>query len=132
MTQNSAAAAYRSTSFETAPPLKVLRLLYAGAMRFLDQALACDIQTEPVDYNQGLSKAGAIVCELRCSLDSSHSEELAEQLESLYSFIEERLGTAALDKDKQAARDARKVLETLKDAWDKLELEGSDESGRVA
>ena len=38
MLPNNPAQAYQSAAIENAPPLKVIRMLYAGALRFLGQA----------------------------------------------------------------------------------------------
>lgn len=40
MKQGNAAAAYKAARFENAPPLKLVQLMYEGALRFLDQAEA--------------------------------------------------------------------------------------------
>ena len=40
MDSRTAAGAYREAAFENAPPIKIIRMLYSGALRYIDQALA--------------------------------------------------------------------------------------------
>ena len=121
--QADAASTYRQAAFENAPPLKILRLLYQGALRFLNQALEADAENEAAFYNDRVSRADAIVCELRCSLDHQAVPELCNDLERLYLFAESRLQDALIDRDKDAIQDTMRVLETLLDGWRELEVQ---------
>lgn len=118
----SAADAYRSSSVENAPGIKVIRMLYEGALRFMDRALA----VEPGDPQFGVwvTRADAIVVELRCSIEPEHAPELSENLERLYFFAEDQLGQALMQRDKQGVERAKQVLTTLLDAWKTIELQG--------
>ena len=122
---NPAIEAYKNTSFEAAPPLKILRMLYAGAIRFMDQAEELDPVADGPRFTDRLSRADAIVAELRCSLDPSHSPELAEELDRLYVFVEGQLNEAVLQQSKAPIDGAKRVLATLKEAWDQLEVNNS-------
>lgn len=119
---NPAIEAYRNTSFESAPPLKILRMLYAGAVRFIEQAQELDPKTDGPEFNDRLGRADAIVSELRCALEPEHAPELAEQLDNLYLFVENKLTNAILDADAAPLDEAVRVLETLRAAWDDLEV----------
>jgi len=117
-----AASAYRESSFENAPPLKILRMLYQGAIRFIDQAIELDPAADAAHFNEKLGRADAIVCELRCSLAREHAPELCDQLESLYLFVEKRIDDAFQARDAQPVREARVVLTKLLDGWKQIEL----------
>ncbi len=121
---NPAIEAYKNTSFEAAPPLKIVRMLYAGAARYLEQAQELDPVADTQVFNERLGKVDAIVSELICALEPEHSPELAEQLEKLYLFVQARISTARLDQSVEPIEEARQVLETLRVAWDELELGG--------
>jgi len=123
MSHHEAAATYRRTSVETAPPIKIVRMLYAGALRFLDQAASTDRELAAPEFVSSIQRASAIVCELRCALDRSHAPELVDRLDELYGYVEGCLSEATLERSLEAVECARRVLATLKDAWDQVELD---------
>lgn len=118
---NKAAAAYMASSVENAPPLKIVQLMYGGALRFLSQAQSIDPHADVREYHSALNKADAIVSELRFSLDDSHSKELCQQLESLYLFVESQIREAFLSQDPAHIEPAREVLARLGSAWNSIE-----------
>ena len=118
---NKAAAAYMASSVENAPPLKIIQLMYSGALRFLAQAQAIDPHADVREYHRTLNKIDAIVAELRFSLDDSHSKELCQQLEGLYLFVESQVREAFLSQDPSHLEPAREVLSKLASAWNSIE-----------
>ena len=92
-----AADAYRQSSLENAPPVKIVRLLYEGAIRFLGRAAGRPVTDG--ERARWLGRADAIVKELRCSLEPGPDPALAENLEQLYLFVEDRIAAARLDGD---------------------------------
>jgi len=125
MHNESAIAAYKRASLENAPPLKIVQMLYQGAIRFLDQAAALDPQLRPADYNERLGRADQIVAELRLCLEREHAPQLCEQLEQLYLYAEERIATALIERRREPIAEARAVLLKLLDGWKQLELDGA-------
>lgn len=121
MDSRSAAGAYREAAFENAPPIKIVRMLYAGALRFLDQAAAESPGGPGSRYADLLVRADAIVTELRVSLRKEHAPAVAENLEQLYLFVEERLRAAQRTQDPAHITQARKVLAELQAAWSQVE-----------
>lgn len=121
-----AAEAYLSSSVENAPPIKIVRLLYQGAIRFLGQAALEDCRDPRSKFIKLLSDADAIVAELRLSLDrSAGSPDVVENLESLYLFCEGEIQQAMLDRSAEPLGGAKAVLETLLEAWSKVEVEAA-------
>ena len=92
--RSSAARLYEEAKFENAPPLKIVRLLYQGAIRFLDSASACDPQAKGSKFNYWLTRADAIVVELRVSLEPGPAPEIAQSLSDLYLFVETSISRA--------------------------------------
>jgi len=123
MDQDAAAAAYRRSSFENAPPIKLVRMLYEGAVRFLERA---ERATDAREAREWLRRVEAIVNELRCSLDHQAAPEVSANLESLYLFVEARLAQATLNDEAPAMAEARGVLATLLEGWNgaQVELDG--------
>lgn len=122
-----AAEAYRVASIENAPPMQIIRLLYQGALRFLDQAMLERTQVGTPDYTQLVGQVDDIVVELRLSLDSNvdPDSQVPQNLERLYLYCEEELQRSLADRDKAPLANVRRVLEILLDAWKSVELTGS-------
>ncbi|MBL6756916.1 MAG: flagellar protein FliS [Planctomycetes bacterium] len=121
-----AAEAYLSSSVENAPPIKIVRLLYQGAIRFLGQAALEDSRDPRSKFIKLLSDADAIVAELRLSLDAdAGNPDVVGNLESLYLFCEAEIQRAMLDRSAEPLGGAKAVLETLLEAWSKVEVEAA-------
>lgn len=116
-----AARAYTEHSIENAPPVKITRMLYEGAIRFIDRALLCEPADPRSQYGHWIGRADAIVVELRCALDHDAGETTARDLERLYLYCEERMATATAQRDAAPLHEARKVLATLLDGWRNIE-----------
>ena len=126
MNQNPTAAdAYRRAALENAPPIKVIRLLYQGALRFLDEAAAADPATSQRRFQDRLHRAEAIVVELRISLEKEHAPELCSELERLYLFVEDKLREAVQGRTVEPITAARSVLNTLYSAWRDIQVDGA-------
>ena len=128
MTRRTVASTYAQTAIESAPPLKIIHLMYEGALRLLEQAAAIDPAAEPSAFAQRLNRAQDIVSELRISLDPKPAPELAENLTALYLFVEEQIHQAINDSDAAPLQPARNVLATLLSGWKELEVEGLERS----
>jgi flagellar protein FliS len=114
---------YRAATLENAPPIKIVRLLYQSAIARLERAQRLDPRTDGAEYNAQLSKADAIVAELRFALDPSVAPQLTGQLEALYLFCEDRIGMAFGDRDGSLLGPVVKVLRNLLEAWEQIELQ---------
>jgi flagellar protein FliS len=117
MKTHTAASAYKEALYENAPPLKIVHLLYEGALRFLAQAEALDPIADPGRFGERLRRADRIVSELRLSLAHEQAPELCTHLSSLYGFVERRIQDALLERTSEPLADARSVLELLLVAW---------------
>ncbi len=124
MDPRAAANAYRQSSIENAPPIKIVRLLYEGAMRFLDQAAREDPSDPTSRYVDLVGRADAVITELRLAIDHSvNTPEVTENLERLYLFCEDELSKASFERTAEPLPGVRQVLEILLDAWKHIELE---------
>ena len=125
MQGNNPIAAYQEASLESAPPIKIVRLLYQSAIRRMEQARRMDPLEQAPQFNEVLAKADAIVTELRFSLDHSQSAELCQRLESLYLFVEDRIAAALGERRAEDLEAAVGVMRTLLEAWEQLEVEAA-------
>ena len=117
-----AASAYREAAIASAPPIKLVRLLYQGALRFLDRGIACDPRDPRSRFVDWLTRADAVVAELRVSLVKEHAPEVAGALEQLYLYAEAEIQRALAERAVEPAHHARSVLATLLEAWDQVEV----------
>ncbi len=122
MDLRNAASAYRESAFENAPPIKIVRMLYQGALRFLEQAEQLEPGPAGSRFAHFVTRADAIVAELRVALDKNRAPELAENLEQLYLFVEDRLRVALRERSKTPLGEARTVLVNLLQAWQQVEV----------
>ena len=83
MDNQSAANAYREATFENAPPIKIIRMLYQGAIRFIDQAQAEDITQPNSKFNDLIFRVDAILTELQLALDHDQNPDVCANLEQL-------------------------------------------------
>ena len=125
MNSKDAAQAYRVASVENAPPVKIVRMLYQGALRFLDQAMAADPADPASGFIALVDKIDAIVCELRLALEDEHEPEICGQLRQLYLYVEDELGRASVERSAQRLPDVRDVLVKLLEAWTHVEIEST-------
>lgn len=123
MDSKTAAEAYRQSTIENAPPIKIVRLLYEGAIRYLDRAETAG-EAAGRDFTNWLHRADAIVIELRLALDHSHDAEVTRKLEDLYVFVEDEIAQAMRTRSIEHVRNARSVLATLLEAWAAVEVAG--------
>jgi len=125
MDTRSASEAYKNASIENAPPIKLVRMLYAGAIRFIQQAAEEDPKDPASEFLSLCNRSDEIVTELRLALDPGPNPEVAADLERLYLFVERLLAEAMLNRETASLDEAVKVLETLLGAWNEVEIETS-------
>ena len=107
--------AYQRGQVGSANPVRIILLLYEGAVRFSRQAQANF--DEPAQRGHALGRAHAIVSELLSALDHERGVHIAANLETLYNFVIEGLIKANVDGDRDALDAIIPVLETLSSAW---------------
>ncbi len=121
----SVADQYLEDAVENAPPVKLVRMLVEGAVRFLDRAIATDPKADRRSFVHWAKRADSIVIELRMALEPVEGSDLVPNLEKLYLFCEERVGQALAQDDPEPLREARKILAVLLDAWTRIETPGA-------
>jgi len=113
---NTTLASYHESTVLTAPPGRLVAMLYQGACRFLAQAAAAIEADNPEQANRRLQRAEAIIDELRRTLDPA-AGEIAENLAEIYSFCLRHLGEARVERDAGKVIDVRDLLADLGEAW---------------
>ena len=106
---------YKQSSVQTSTPAQLLIMLYDGAIRFVRGAIG---SIELKDYsktNEFMSKAQAIISELRATLN--HSYEISGQLDKLYEYMNYLLIDANIKKESKPAEEALGYLLELRESW---------------
>jgi flagellar protein FliS len=109
--------AYTEAAVMTAPPERLVVMLYDGALRFLAQAAAAMRAGDRERARERSGRAEAIVDELNVSLDLEHGE-VPERLRDLYLFCKRHLIEAGIRQDPAAIEAVSRLLGELRDAWE--------------
>lgn len=113
-----AARKYQAVHIESATPGQILLALYDGCIRFCKGA---QMQIEAGDVagkGKLISKAIAILGELRSTLDHAVAPELCESLENLYTFFQEQLSLANIKMDGSLIDPVIRIMTNLREAWE--------------
>ena len=111
-----ASRGYKEQAVLTAPPGRLVVMLYDGALRFLFQAATAMREGNAGRGGERISKAEAIVDELLSTLDMS-AGEVAERLQVLYFFSKHHLLEARREGSAEKIDEVANVLRELRDAW---------------
>jgi len=121
MTYAQAAATYQRNAVMTASPEKLVKMLYDGALKNLEQArvgLQDDQTARSQEVGNALSKAMGIIGELRASLDHAAGGDIARDLDALYEFALDQLSKANIERTVDGVAATVEVMRTLKEGWD--------------
>ncbi len=109
-------SAYKESSVLTAPPERLVVMLYDGVNRFLLQATHAMRDGQVALTNNKLQRAEAIIDELIATLDHS-AGEVADRLNALYLYSRRSLGEARIEKSPDKIEHIRDLFAQLRDAW---------------
>jgi flagellar protein FliS len=109
-------AAYQQQSILTAPPERLVVMLYDGALRFFFQAAVAMREGTRVKAEEKLRRGEAIVDHLLETLDMS-AGEIAQNLEGIYVFCKRLLMEARMEQDATKVEKVRELLGELRESW---------------
>jgi flagellar protein FliS len=112
-----AARKYQAASIESASRGQILIALYDGCIRYCRGARAQIDAGDIAGKGKLLSKAIAILGELRSTLDHEVAPELCGRLDQLYVFFQEQLSRANFQMDPAPIEPVVRMLGDLRDAW---------------
>jgi flagellar protein FliS len=122
---------YQQVATQTAPPGQLVLMLYEGAVRFLERAMAGFDIDDPAQSNQAINnniiRAQDIIFELNVTLNLEQGGELAMTLRKLYDYMDRRLMEANLKKCKSTVQEVHGRITVLRDAWSQM-LSGQGQS----
>ena len=108
---------YKSTQIQTANQGQLIIMLYEGAIRFLGQSKEMIAEKKLDKAHNFIMKAQDIVTELMTSLDLEKGGKIAENLLSIYIYVNKRLVEANIKKDPAIIDEAAKIFNDLLISW---------------
>ena len=121
MAAYAAPKSYQQNDVLTAPPGRLVVLLYDGAIRFLRQAAVLTRQGDVQRTNTAMQRGEAIIAELLSTLDYERGGEIAASLRDLYLFCQRELNTARIERDADRIDVIVELLLELREAWSQVD-----------
>lgn len=110
-------AAYRESSILTAPPERLVVMLYDGARRFLHQAALAMREERRAEADERLRRAEMIIEELLGTLNMEAGGEVAANLQGLYVFFLRQLSEGRGERDAGKLDWVNTQLGELRESW---------------
>jgi flagellar protein FliS len=109
---------YMETEILNADPVKLVCLLYRGAIERVCEARQCLRRGDIAGRARAITKATAILNELMLSLNREKGGEIARSLVELYDYIVRCLNDANFRQADGPLAEAEQLLNTLVGAWE--------------
>jgi flagellar secretion chaperone FliS len=108
---------YQEIEILTADPMKLIALLYRGALDSVRAAREHLRAGEIAERGRAVSKAAAILVELASSLDHDRGGDLSRRLAALYDYMQSRLNEGNFTQADAPFADVENVLSELLEGW---------------
>ncbi len=118
---------YQKVQVTTADRLKLVVMLYDGAISYLKTAIKYINENDMAAKGIYISKAQDIIDELNNSLNMNEGGEIASTLRKIYNFLYFYLVKANLKKDTKMIQEVIDILSSLRDAWDEISKKKMEE-----
>ena len=115
MLANQGYAAYANNKIMTASPADLTLMLYEGAIKFCNLAIAAVQEKEVEKAHNNIMKVERIIEEFQVTLD--HKYPVAEDFDNVYSYLITRLKEANLKKDQEILAEVLGHLRAMRDTW---------------
>ena len=115
MTPTNGYAAYANSKIMTASPAELTLMLYDGAIKFANIAIAAIEKNDIEKAHNNIIKVERIILEFKSSLD--HKYPVAKDFEQVYNYLIRRLHEANMKKDPEILEEVLKHLRTIRDTW---------------
>lgn len=108
---------YKKTAVNTASKEQILLMLYDGAIKFLHKAKIAFEANDIEQIHINITKAERIITEFQSTLDMENGGKFAQELYSLYEYLNNRLFLANMKKRTDYVDEVLKHLTELRDTW---------------
>lgn len=106
---------YNNSKILTASPAELTLMLYEGAIKFCNIAIAGIEQKDIQKAHTNIVKAERIINHLRITLDMKYP--VAQDFERIYEYLDRRLVEANMKKDKEILEEVLTHLRSVRDTW---------------
>ncbi len=108
-------AQYNNNKIMTASPQELTLMLYDGAIKFNNIAMAAIEVKDIQKAHTNIMKVQRIIEEFQMTLDFKY--EVANDFNNVYNYIMDRLREANITKDKEILEEVSTHLHTMRDTW---------------
>ena len=115
MIPNNRYAAYQNSKIMTASPAELTLMLYDGAIKFCNIAIAAIEKKDIEKAHNNIIKVERIINEFQATLD--HKYPVAKDFDNVYNYLKRRLLEANMKKDAEIMEEVLKHLRTMRDTW---------------
>ncbi len=115
MAMPDAYAQYTNSKILTASPAELTLMLYEGAIKFCNVAIAAVAQQDVQKAHTNIVKTQRIIDYLRQTLDMKYP--VAQDFENIYVYLSQRLIEANMKKDKDILEEVNGHLRSVRDTW---------------
>lgn len=112
---SNAYAQYNNSKILTATPAELTLMLYEGAIKFCNIAIAAVEQKDIPKAHNNIVKTQKIVEHFRLTLDMKYP--VAQHFERVYLYLEQRLVEANVKKDAEILNEVLEHLRSMRDTW---------------
>jgi flagellar protein FliS len=106
---------YKNNSVLTASGPELTLMLYNGAIKFCNLAKEAIINKDIPKSHENIVKAENIIEELKLTLNKKYP--ISEEMDRMYTFINQLLIQANIKKDVQTLEDALSLIREFRDTW---------------
>ena len=106
---------YQNNKVMTAKPAELTLMLYEGAIKFCNVAIAAIEEKDIQKAHVNIVKVEKIIDYLRQTLDMKY--EVAKDFENIYEYLSKRLVMANVKKDKEILEEVNGHLRSVRDNW---------------
>jgi flagellar secretion chaperone FliS len=122
---NSAHNRYLEAEVLGADPLKLIRLLYRGAIDAVRTARRRLAEGDIRERAREINRAWGILQELAGSLDHTQGGEISRRLGGLYAYMQMRLVEGNANQSEGPLKEVEDLLTTLSEAWQAANLDNT-------
>lgn len=115
MLANQGYAAYANNKIMTASPAELTLMLYEGAIKFANLAIAGIEEKDIQKAHTNIMKVERIIEEFQATLN--HKYPVAKDFDNVYNYLLIRLKRGKCKKDKEIMEEVLKHLRTMRDTW---------------
>ena len=115
MLANQGYAAYANNKIMTASPAELTLMLYEGAIKLSNLAIAGIEEKDIQKAHTNIMKVERIIEEFQATLN--HKYPVSKDFDEVYSYLMIRLKEANIKKDKEIMEEVLKHLRTMRDTW---------------